>query len=219
MKEPNNISIKNTILFPAAYVGLLWGIKIAESLLDISLVSFGIFPREAFGLFGILMSPLIHSDFNHLLSNTFPLLFLLPGIIYFYPKSSAKVICSVYFFTGLLVWLFARSAFHIGSSGLIYGFVTFLFFSGIIRRDNRSIALSLIVTFLYGSLIWGILPTDEGISWESHLYGAIVGIILAFILRKKDPSKKYDWEDEPEEIPPHKLEISYDKGYPFDEKK
>lgn len=210
-------SLRNPILFPALYITLIWGIKLTESLLDIYLYKYGILPREAEGLIGILLAPLIHADYSHLLSNTFPLLFLLPGIIYFYPGSAARVFLSVYFLGGFLVWLLARTAYHIGSSGLIYGFVAFLFFSGIIRRDNRSIALSLVVTFLYGSLVWGILPTDSGVSWESHLYGALIGIFLAFVLRKKDPPKRYDWEDEDRDYDPAKLEISYKKGYPFDE--
>jgi membrane associated rhomboid family serine protease len=97
------------------------------------------------------------------------------------------------------VWIFARQAYHIGASGLVYGFVAFLFFSGIIRRDNRSIALALIVTFLYGGLTWGILPIKAEISWEAHLFGSIIGILLAFVFRKSDPAPKYDWETEEEQ--------------------
>ena len=102
----------------------------------------------------------------------------------------------VYFIPGILVWFLGRESFHIGSSGLVYGYVTFLFFSGLIRRDNRSIALALIVTFLYGSLIWGVLPLSREISWEYHLFGALTGIYAAIIFRKSDPIKKYDWEEE-----------------------
>ena len=114
----------------------------------------------------------------------------------FYRKSSYKVILIIYIGTGLLDWLFARKAYHIGASGIIYGFVAFLFFSGIIRRDTRAIALALLVTFLYGSLIWGILPLDSGISWESHLFGSIMGIFCAFLYKKSDPAIKYEWEYE-----------------------
>src|SRR3989339_1510740 len=102
---------------------------------------------------------------------------------------------------GIFVWIFGRPAYHIGASGLIYGFVSFLFFSGLIRRDNRSIALALIVTFLYGGIIWGVLPIKAETSWESHLFGSIIGIMFAFIFRKADPAPKYDWEDEEEANP------------------
>ena len=114
----------------------------------------------------------------------------------FYRNSSYKVILIIYLGTGILDWIFARKAYHIGASGIIYGFVTFLFFSGIIRRDTRAIALALLVTFLYGSLIWGILPVDSSVSWESHLFGSIMGIFCAFLYKSSDPAVKYDWEDE-----------------------
>ena len=98
---------------------------------------------------------------------------------------------------------------------MVYGFVTFVFFSGIIRRDTRSIALALIVTFMYGGLVVGVLPQNDGISWEYHLFGSLTGIACAYIFRKSDPYKKYDWEDDEEESP-EKLEISYDREPPFD---
>ncbi len=161
-------------------------------------------------LIGIFTSPLIHGGFSHLISNTAPLIFMGLGIFYFYPKAAYKVFAIIYFGTGILVWIFAREVYHIGASGIIYGFVSFLFFSGIFRKDNRSIALALIVVFLYGGLIWGVLPVEKGVSWESHLFGGIVGILAAFIFRKVDPPKKYEWEDEESEIPANKLEVSYD---------
>ena len=189
-----------SLLYPVAFVALLWIIKISEVSLEFNLVSLGVFPRKTSGLIGIITSPLIHADFNHLISNSLPLLFLGLGISYAYPTISKKLFLGVYILHGVLVWIFARQAFHIGASGLVYGFVAFLFFSGIIRRDNRSIALALIVTFLYGGLTWGVLPIKAEISWESHLFGSIIGIVLAFIFRKSDPPAKYDWEDEDAEM-------------------
>lgn len=200
-----------SITVPLAFVALLWLIKISEIIFNISFVELGVLPRHVSGLIGIITYPLIHENFNHLISNSIPLLFLAPGILYFYPKAAFKIFGVVYFLPGFLVWIFARDAYHIGASGLIYGFVTFLFFSGIIRRDNRSIALSLVVTFLYGGLTWGILPVNGKISWEAHLFGSLAGILCAVIFRKSDPYKKYDWEDEPDDDEPGKLEIHYDK--------
>ena len=153
---------------------------------DVPTFKLGILPRNITGLVGIFTSPLIHGSFSHLISNTAPLIFMGLGIFYFYPKVAYKVFTIIYLGTGILVWIFAREVYHIGASGIIYGFVSFLFFSGIFRKDNRSIALALVVVFLYGGLIWGVLPVEKGVSWESHLFGAIVGIIPAFIFRKID---------------------------------
>ncbi len=185
-----------SMAYPIAFVILLWVIKVIESSSGINFIQYGVFPRKLSGLIGIITAPLIHADFNHLISNSLPLLFLGMGISYSYPTSSKKLFLGVYVFHELLVWIFARQAYHIGASGLVYGFVSFLFFSGIIRRDNRSIALALIVTFLYGGLTWGVLPIKAEISWEAHLFGSIVGIIFAFIFRKADPAPMYDWEKE-----------------------
>jgi membrane associated rhomboid family serine protease len=185
-----------SLIFPVGFVLLLWIIKISEIIFNLNFTAFGILPRSVVGIPGILLSPLIHANIKHLFSNSLPILFLGTGIIYFYRKSSYKVILIIYLGTGILDWLFARKAYHIGASGIIYGFVSFLFFSGIIRRDTRAIALALLVTFLYGSLIWGILPLDSGISWESHLFGSVMGIFTAFLYKKSDPAIKYEWEYE-----------------------
>ena len=189
---------------------MLWVIHLITYLFEFYPYKLGILPRNFIGLVGIFSSPMIHGSFSHLISNTAPLVFMGVGIFYFYPKVAYKVFTIIYIGTGILVWLFAREVYHIGASGVIYGFVSFLFFSGIFRKDNRSIALSLVVIFLYGGLIWGVLPVERGVSWESHLFGAIVGIIAAFIFRKVDPPKKYEWEDEESQTPVRELEVSYD---------
>jgi membrane associated rhomboid family serine protease len=189
---------------------VLWTVFLITYLLDIPTYKLGILPRNLSGLIGILTSPLIHGGFSHLISNTAPLIIMGLGIFYFYPKVAYRVFTIVYFGTGILVWIFAREVYHIGASGIIYGFVSFVFFSGIFRKDNRSIALALVVIFLYGGLIWGVLPVEKGVSWESHLSGAVVGVIAAFIFRKIDPPKKYEWEDEETDTPGSKLEVSYD---------
>ena len=185
-----------SLILPVAFVFLIWVIKISEIIFNLDFTGFGILPGNFNGMPGILFAPLIHANIKHLFSNSIPLLFLGSGIIYFYRNSSYKVILIIYLGTGILDWIFARKAYHIGASGIIYGFVTFLFFSGIIRRDTRAIALALLVTFLYGSLIWGILPVDSSVSWESHLFGSIMGIFCAFLYKSSDPAVKYDWEDE-----------------------
>jgi membrane associated rhomboid family serine protease len=188
-----------SVIVPVSFILILWIIKLAEVITGISLANFGLYPHKISGLVGIIAAPLLHASFSHLISNSIPILLLSGGIIYFYPQSAFKVFALNYLVPGIFVWFFGRPAYHIGASGLIYGFVSFLFFSGIIRRDNRSIALALITTFLYGGIIWGVLPIDAEISWEYHLFGALTGIYCAILFRKLDPAKKYDWEDEDEQ--------------------
>jgi len=197
MNQDKKLFIKCTAI-SGSFLLILWFIKITEIVFDFNLIKLSLFPRNIYGLIGILTSPLIHSDINHLVANSLPVFLLALGILYFYKNASLKVILLIYFIPGIAVWLLGRSAYHVGASGLIYGFASFLFFSGLIRRDPRSIALALLVIFLYGSMVWGLLPIDKRISWESHLYGALTGIACAFIFRKSDPYKKYDWEEENE---------------------
>ena len=197
-KTESNEKQLRLIIIPLSFLVLLWLIQFAQYLFSLKLAKYGLFPQTAKGLIGVFTAPLIHSDFNHIISNSIPLLFLGSGIFYFYKEAAYKVFFMVYLIPGILVWFLGRESYHIGSSGLVYGYVTFLFFSGLIRRDNRSIALALIVTFLYGGLIWGVLPLSREISWEYHLFGALTGIYAAIIFRKSDPIKKYDWEDEEE---------------------
>ena len=137
-------------LFPGmVMVVIMWFIKFMEIIFETSLYRMGIFPRATKGLVGIITSPLIHSDISHLFSNSFPLIVLSSGIIYFYPKVAFKVFMWVYFATGFWVWIVARDSYHIGASGLVYGFASFLFFSGIFRKNRQLMAISLLVIFLY----------------------------------------------------------------------
>ena len=207
-KPKLNISkLLTPLLFPA----VLWIVHLLSLLFKEDLSKLGLLPRNLVGLLGIFTSQLIHADFSHLISNTIPLIILGWIIFSFYPKVSYILFLFIYFVTGLLVWIFARQVSHIGASGVVYGFVSFLFFSGIFRRDNKSISLALVITFLYGGLVWGMIPGWKGISWESHLFGAITGLLAAYLFRKIDPpSKKYDWEDEPDDFDVDKLEVSYD---------
>lgn len=208
-KERNqNISkFLTPLLFPFA----LWIVHLLSLILNEDFTKLGLLPRKPTGLLGIITAPLVHGDYSHLISNTIPLIILGWIIFYFYPKVAYILFIFIYFVSGLLVWIFARQVYHIGASGMVYGFVSFLFFSGVFRRDNKSIALALVITFLYGGLVWGMIPGWKGISWESHLSGAIVGLLAAFLFRKIDPpAKKYEWEDDPDDFDVKDLEVSYD---------
>ncbi len=205
----------DSLKIPVLFLFLILIIELAKYLSNNSFVQFGILPREISGLVGILTAPLIHSNIKHLFSNAIPLLVLGTSIYYFYPESSKKTIPFIYLFTNVLVWLFARESYHIGASGIVYGLASFLFFSGVIKKDKRAVTLALLTSFLYGGLVVGVFPTKEGVSWESHLFGFLVGLVLAVLFRKKDLFKKYDWEDEELEEDIRNVEISHERGNPF----
>jgi membrane associated rhomboid family serine protease len=187
-----------SILIPAIFVLLMWLIKAIEVLFELDLSNFGIYPRETRGIPGILLSPFIHSDLRHLFNNSLPLFLLAVALFFFYSEVALKVFSWTYLLTGSLVWLGGREAWHIGASGLVYGLASFLFFSGIIRKYFRLIALSLLIVFLYGEMVWGIFPgVYQGVSWESHMLGVFSGILLAVIYRKQGPQKPVVvWDEE-----------------------
>jgi len=187
-----------SVFVPVIFIFILFVIEIFQKLTGINLTIYGLYPHKISGLIGIAAAPLLHVSYGHLISNSIPLLLIGVGIAYFYPSSANKIFLLVYLIPGIFVWLTGRPAYHVGASGIDYGLVTFSFFSGLIRRDTRSIALALIVTFLYGGLVWGIFPQAGAISWEYHLFGSLTGIFCAVIFKKSDPYKKYDWEDEEE---------------------
>ncbi len=194
---------RNSVIPPLIFVGILWFIKFCEEYFHFNLVFLGIRPLTTEGLIGIFTAPFIHANYDHLLSNTLPLLVVGTGLIYFYKEISFYVIAMIWLFTNFWVWLAARPDSHIGASGLIYGFVCFLFFSGIIRRNKNLLAISMLVTFLYGSMVWGLLPVNQTISWESHLFGSLAGIFAAIYFRKEGPQRIVKvWEEEKDPIEP-----------------
>ncbi|WP_448520294.1 rhomboid family intramembrane serine protease [Rhodoflexus sp.] len=145
----------------------------------------GIFPRSLLGAIGILTAPLVHGDWMHLLSNVCPLLILCTAVFMFYPRESRPVLTIAYFATGICVWLLARPSYHIGVSGQVYALASFLFFSGLFRRNRASLIIAVGVGILYGGMIRGVFPQmgQHNISWESHLFGALVGGVLAWHYR------------------------------------
>ena len=197
-----------SMLIPGIFVALMWLVKISEVIFDINLSGLGIYPLTSRGLAGIVFSPFIHSDFNHLFNNSLPFFFLATALFYFYSEVALKVFGWTYFLTGLFVWLAGREAWHIGASGLVYGLASFLFFSGILRKHFRLIALSLLIVFLYGSMVWGIFPgVYKNVSWESHMLGFFSGLVLALWYRKEGPQQpEYEWMNDEEDDPEHEAE-------------
>ncbi len=189
-----------SLVFPVAFVLFLWAIKASELFFGFSLAGLGLVPLKITGLPGILLAPFIHGSVTHLASNSLPLIVLGTALFYFYKPVAWKVVIMGVLITGLWVWIIARPSFHIGASGIIYSLASFLFVSGVIRRHPRLMALSLLVAFLYGGLVWGIFPVREGVSWESHLMGLLSGFVLAIFYQKHGPQRpRYSWEEEEEE--------------------
>jgi membrane associated rhomboid family serine protease len=199
--EQARANFRLAVRIALGFVALIWFIQLLNWGLDLALERFGIRPRQLAGLPGILFAPLLHGGFSHLFANSLPLLVLGTVMLHLYPNSALKVIPAVYLGPGLAVWLFARASVHIGASGLVYGLVSYIFVAGLIRRDKRAIAASLLVCFLYGTLAWGVLPIKPEVSWETHLAAALIGLALAIALRRLDipPRKRYAWEDEKDE--------------------
>ena len=195
--------LRNAFVVVLSFVLLLWVIKFTEYFAGTDFIRLGVYPRHASGLIGIICAPLIHSSFAHLFANTAPISLIGTMLLYGYPRAARVLLPVVYFCSGICVWLFARESYHIGASGLAFGMLFFVFTVGVLRWDRRAIAISLIVFFLYGGMLLGILPTNQEISYESHLSGALIGFILAFRLRWLDPvapRKQYSWEQEEEEV-------------------
>ncbi|MCF8358656.1 MAG: rhomboid family intramembrane serine protease [Prolixibacteraceae bacterium] len=185
-----------SLVIPLIFLIIIWLFKLSEVFLDINLVHLGVYPRHIKGLIGILTSPLIHGDFAHLTGNSTSFIVLATALFYFYRRVALKVFLMNYFLSGLLLWVGGREVWHIGASGVIYGLAAFLFFSGLFRRDIRLLTISLIVTFLYGSFIWGLFPIEPRISWEGHLMGAASGTILsAFYYQYGPPKMQYNWDE------------------------
>jgi len=194
----------NSLIIPGIFIVVMWLVKIFEVTFNIDLEIYGLSPLTLKGLPGIIFAPFLHANFSHLSANTLPFFFLGGMLFYFYRPIAWKIFWQIWMVTGLWVWFFARGdSIHVGASGVVYGLASFLFLSGIIRRDNRLMAITLLIAFLYGGLVWGIFPQlfpHQPISWESHLMGLLAGILLAIYYRKSGPQKPvYEWENEDEE--------------------
>jgi membrane associated rhomboid family serine protease len=169
----------------------------AQEILGKSMHTAGILPRSPKGLLGILTSPFIHADLEHLFSNALPLIVLSWLLFTGYRKIALESFAWFWLLTGVWTWCLGRPSYHIGASGVVYALMSFLFFSGLWRRDNRSMALTMLVITMYGGFIWGIVPlSNSHISWEAHLSGFLAGLVLSWHFRKNNAPAKYQWPEE-----------------------
>ena len=171
--------ISSSIIVPSRLVFIIWAVYFVSTLFPLGFLSYGLMPRSLVGAVGIITAPLLHGGVAHLVSNTMPLLILGTVLYMFYDRIASRVFLQCYFLTGVLVWLFGRPFYHIGASGLIYGLAAFLMFFGLFRRDFQSLLISIVIVLFYGSIFYGVLPNQSGVSWESHLCGGIVGFFNA----------------------------------------
>jgi membrane associated rhomboid family serine protease len=196
--------LKKIVLLPTLLVVICWSLFSINYFFNLELFQFGISPRKLDGLVGILVAPMLHVEFNHLLNNTLPLFILSSMLFYFYKPIAWPVFFWIYFISGIWLWVGGRNNdvtpfYHFGASILIYGYSTFLFFSGVFRKHKQLMVVSSIVVFLYGSITWGIFPVDESVSWEGHLFGALSGILVAYFYKQDGPQKvEYHWPDDDE---------------------
>ena len=202
----------NTLVVPLLLLFSIWIVFFLQSQGLGDSECYGIIPRNLVGLRGILFAPLFHSGWKHIINNSVPLAVLSFFAVLFYQRTAYFVIIFGWILTGILIWIFGNFPLwdeyvgcHIGASGIVYLLASYVFFSGILKKSRNLIAISLIVVFLYGSMIWGIFPEEilpkfyredsNPISWESHLGGGIVGFVFAFLTRNYGPKKKvYSWE-------------------------
>ncbi|MBK9255740.1 MAG: rhomboid family intramembrane serine protease [Saprospiraceae bacterium] len=179
----------------------LWAVFIADKSWNLGLMYYGIYPRQTYGIIGILTAPFIHGDWSHLISNSSPVLVLTVIMTFFYKRVALASFILITLGTGLLVWMFGRESYHIGASGVVYGLVAFVFWSGVFRKNMKSIVLALIIVVMYSGLFENLFPSEKvNISWESHLFGAIVGLMAAFVfknVKEEDEVTQHNpWEND-----------------------
>ena len=188
------------------FILAIWMVFLFQQNSNFNFSKLGVLPRSSNGLLGILTSIFVHADFDHIASNTLPILILGMMLFFFYKKIAKTAFFWIWLISGIWLWIGGRNnanypIYHIGASTLIYGLATFLFFSGVFRRHLRLMVVSALVVFMYGSIMWGIFPFKEEMSWEGHLFGALAGVLVAFNYRKDGPQQKvYVWDEEEEEI-------------------
>ena len=196
MNPSNPFKFSNrVVIYPLSFVLFIWLIYWFELRFGFRFNDMGIYPRTFYGLRGIFFSPFIHGSLEHLYHNSTPLLVLSVALFYFYRFIAWRVLLIGILFSGFLTWLIGSPGYHIGASGIIYVLMSFMLFKGILSKNHHLTALSLIVVFLYGSMLWYVFPVKENMSWEGHLSGLIIGIVFAFVFRESIPKPvRYDWE-------------------------
>lgn len=194
MQNDKKIGLWVYAFWPLVFIAICWMVWGCEIFIK-PFPKLGVKPRTAEGLIGIFTHAFFHStftpdgqiDYSHILNNSVPLFLLGTGLFIHFKDLSYKVFFWLFLGTGFWLWSFGRPSNHIGASGIVYALFGFLVTSGFIRTNKNLLALSFLSIFLYGSMIWGIFPIDHKVSWEGHLSGLLMGIVLAIYFRKSGP--------------------------------
>lgn len=199
--KPDARRIVLAVIIPLFLLFTMYLLKLFEIGMDWNFTQLGVYPMQKRGVFGIFAHPLVHSSLKHLMANTLPLLFLSWCLFYFYRHIASYIFFAIWIGCGLLTFLIGKPGWHIGASGIIYGLAFFLFFSGILRKHVQLIAISLLITFIYGGLVWNMFPqfAKSTTSWEGHLSGAITGTLCAIGFMNYGPKRPNPFADETEE--------------------
>ena len=175
-------TVKRNLMGVAFFIAVIWIVFVFDMFLPLE--NFGLVPRTFGGLFGIVAMPFLHGDFRHLVGNTIPLtvtMMLLAGS----RANSGAIVALIALCCGIGLWLFGRTALHIGASGVVFGLITFHVFAGFFEKRLQSVVISIVVGLLYAStLLQGIIPFQRGVSWEGHLIGAIAGAFVALLVSR-----------------------------------
>lgn len=222
IEEHKNESGKQFLsaFFLPLIIGLLMVLSfVFEKGMELNFHHGGILPRSFKNIPGIFSYVFIHANFGHLINNVVSFVVLSGSLFYFYKPIALKILLISYLSSGIILWFIGRESWHIGASGWIYSLAFFLFFSGLLRRHIPLIAISLIITFLYGNMVWHVFPwqVNDPISWEGHLAGGITGIALSVFFQKSGPQKPVVvWdEDEDSEYFTDNVEDANDEGKEF----
>ena len=207
MAQESIPSFNKQQFFDAVFIPLILGILmiltfILEKGMDWDFHTAGVYPRRIENIWGIFTVIFIHADWSHLANNVISFLILSFFLYFFYKQIASQVLVISYIFSGFILWIIGRESWHIGASGLIYSIAFFLFFSGIFRRHVPLIALSFVIAFIYGGMIWHIFPwqLEDPVSWEGHLAGGTIGFIVSICYRNAGPQKPVKvWENEEDE--------------------
>ena len=216
MRKEEKLLLQNFIP-PFLFVALLWIIKGIEIYYEFHFSKYGLLPRNIDALTGIITFPLVHGDWDHLISNSAGMLVLGFLLFTFHREIAYRVVTQIWLLHGVWLWLGGRTTYHIGSSGIIYGLAAFLFFTGVFKKEKSTMTISLLVVFLYGSMVWGLMPFLQGISWEGHLFGGAAGLLMAWYYRKTGIQRPvYDWEKEEEEHDEEYWNVDVEENKPIE---
>ena len=211
----NKQQFKDAVFIPFV-LGILMILSfVLEKGMDWDFHTAGIFPRRIENIWGVFTLIFVHADWSHLFNNVISFVILSSLLFFFYKQIALKVMAISYIFSGLILWIIGRESWHIGASGLIYSIAFFLFFSGVIRKHVPLIAISLIVAFIYGSMIWHVFPWQyqDPISWEGHLSGGIIGFVLSIWYRNEGPQKPVnEWEEDEDDDASFDYMVENDQG-------